>query len=184
MNRRLISTLFLVLSLFSTGVALAENRDITLFNLSVGNVERIEEKSTCGGFQDKDAYPWVRSDETRLLGTLQVPNWSSPRECSRTYCLETPDWRDSSSAGTSCFKFTVSSYSKQVCGAPVMGNANCDNHYYYTSTLTSAPSKGDAFAPISGQKNELQSKRYRVSLLSTGAIIVADVGPSYRKKPN
>lgn len=175
---RLFHILGALLLLLAAAPAGAE-KSITIFNLSAAEVERVEAK-TCKAFTDKDAFPYVASDKVRALGTAPQPNWDREESCQRVYCLTAPDWQVNRPEGRSCFTLSIKSVSHYRCTRGF--DASC-YEYTYTLTLTPAPSSGAAPTPISGETNALKTARYRISLLKTGAIIIADIGPSYRKMP-
>ncbi|WP_395825722.1 hypothetical protein [Elstera sp.] len=179
MNRltRALATLMLTLI---AGTVWADE-PITLFNLSAAEVERVKADS-CDAFSDKDDFPFVASDKVRTLGAATKPTWTSEKSCTRAYCLTTPDWRSSRPEGRSCFELMVKSKYANLCTRSY-NPASCDQ-YTYVYQLTPADSVGEKPVPISGATNELQTARYRISLMKTGAIVVADIGLSYRKKPN
>ncbi len=179
MNRLTRAFGALMLTLIA-GTAWADE-SITLFNLSAAEVERVDAPH-CGAFSDKDAFPFVASDKVRALGAAIKPTWTTEQSCTRSYCLTTPDWRSSQREGRSCFKLTVKSKYANLCTRSY-NPSSCDQ-YTYTYQLTPADSVGETPVPISGTTNEVQTARYRISLMKTGAIVVADVGLSYRKKPN
>lgn len=176
---RVTHVLGTLLLLFAAFPAWAEQQ-ITLFNLSAAEVERTE-APRCRVFTDKDTYAFVASDRVRTLGVAQNPTWEKEESCERRYCLKAQPWQANRPEGMSCFTLTVSSTYKYVCTR----GAGADCHQRtYKMTLRPAPSSGPTPTAISGEVNALETPHYRISLLKSGAIIIADVGRSYREKGN
>ena len=183
--KRFLTAIALSFSLLWPAIAAAQAQQITLFNLSMGTVKRVS-SATCGEFIDQDGYPEVAPDKTRTLGSAKtLANKSYPAlTCSRTYCIDIPRWREGTPNADSCFSLTLNIVTKQSGCSTIEGNATCNYPHTYNYSLKPAASTGPEFAPIVNEQNALASPRYRISLLPSGAIIVADVGLSYREKRN
>lgn len=166
-----------LLLLFAALPAWAEQQ-ITLFNLSAAEVERTE-APRCRVFSDQDTFAFVASDRVRTLGAAQNPTWEKEESCKRIYCLKSPSWQANRPEGMSCFTLTISSIYKYIC---TRGHEPSCHQRTYKMTLGPAPSSGPTPTAVSGEANVLETPLYRISLQKSGAIILADVGRSYRKK--